>query len=222
MERFLKRPEEDGPGAEGRRREHQGNEHSTQRPNRVDPRRRAAHVSHLISNLYYAITFGCHCFRHSLLTKFQGALDALYRLVKGGPSGVDARLQRLLPALVRALAAWQQEDAVVEVAMGCIATVTGQAAAGKEAWASDPEQAIAYVASVVDAVRALPGEATVQEQACLAIEGLALLHDEFKAALNAVDGMKEELIAMRADRITNERNKAYPLRAAKALGINID
>jgi hypothetical protein len=39
VERFSRRPEEDGPGAEGRRREHQGNERSTQRPKRVDPSR---------------------------------------------------------------------------------------------------------------------------------------------------------------------------------------
>ena len=65
-------------------------------------------------------------------------------------------------------------------------------------------------------------ESTIQEQACLAIESMALSSAILKKKLLApyCNGMKEELIAAKS-RISNERNKKYPGLAAVALGIEV-
>ena len=79
---------------------------------------------------------------------------------------------------------------------------------------------------VLDVMKEFTDESTIQEQACLAIEGLALwphssLKDEL-CQLNEDGIIQQELKACLEERITNERNKAYPVRAAKALGIDLD
>ena len=65
-------------------------------------------------------------------------------------------------------------------------------------------------------------ESTIQEQACLAIESMALSSAILKKKLLVpyCIGMKEELIAAKG-RIRNERNKKYPGLAAVALGIEL-
>jgi len=47
---------------------------------------------------------------------------------------------------------------------------------------------------------------------------LALVSDSCKERFKAMDGMQAELVAAK-ERIINERNKAYPSRAAEALGL---
>ena len=72
-------------------------------------------------------------------------------------------------------------------------------------------------------------ESTIQEQACLAIEGLVLspyysMNVDFKDQLQYhIDEniLQTELKLARDERITNERNKSYPGRVAKALKITL-
>ena len=64
------------------------------------------------------------------------------------------------------------------------------------------------------------GESTIQEQACLAIEGLANSSSVLKNNLRDIEVIRDELIAAKG-RITNERNKKYPGLAMAALGIEL-
>jgi hypothetical protein len=122
----------------------------------------------------------------------EAALDALYRLVKGGAvSGSDDEsLLFHLQAVFDALNAWEEVEAIVEVGLGCLVAIASKADT------KDEDDVAIPVEFVLDLMKDFSGEQTIQEQSCLAIEGLA--------------------------RITNERNKAYPVRAAKALGIDFE
>lgn len=138
----------------------------------------------------------------------EGSLDAFYRLIKGGSDAKDDALKNIFASLE----AWKEEEAIVEVALGCVVAVSSNAT--KQA-----EDGI-NVSLIVDLMKNFEGESTIQEQACLAIEGLALSLDTLKGKINAIVGIRDELAASK-DRITNERNKAYPGRAATALGFEL-
>mmetsp|Transcript_21361 Transcript_21361/g.50839 ORF Transcript_21361/g.50839 Transcript_21361/m.50839 type:complete len:238 (-) Transcript_21361:1203-1916(-) len=171
----------------------------------------------------------------------EAALDALYRLVKGGAyddnndnnndDDDDDNLDALfhLSAVFDCLDAWEEEDAIVEVGMGCVVAIASKAKKitdGSEKKKNDDDDdddaPFVKVEFVLDLMKDFASEATIQEQACLAIEGLALWKNCWKKDLADAEGIREELRTARDDRITNERNKAYPVRAAAALGIDLD
>lgn len=144
----------------------------------------------------------------------EASLDAFYRLTKGGAS-TDWMLA--LAAVVACLEAWKEEEAIVEVALGCIVAIASKARAGD---GGDETGTTVSAKAVPETMRAFPDESTIQEQACLAIEGLALWKKTWKDELNDSEGIAEDLKAALEERITNERNKSYPVKAAKALGID--
>ena len=138
----------------------------------------------------------------------ESSLDAFFRLVKGGAAattGDDA-----WGTLFASLEAWKAEEAIVEVAFGCVVALSSKSSAIDNV----------NVSLLVQLMKDFEDEATIQEQACLAIEGLAKSSEELKQKLKAVPGVKDELVASK-ERITNERNKSYPGRAAAALGIEL-
>jgi hypothetical protein len=137
----------------------------------------------------------------------EASLDALYRLAKGGTIITSG-----LGVIFSSLKAWKAEDAIVEVGLGCVVSLTKTA---------QEEEVNLDMGLIMSILQAFPDESTIQEQACLAIEGLASASDKLKGELLAIDGIKDELAAAK-ERITNERNKAYPGRAAKALGIELE
>ena len=145
----------------------------------------------------------------------EAALDALYRLVKGC-STLDKALV-YLKAVFDCLNAWEEEDAIVEVGLGCLVAICSKA--DKSSTNDDISIPVEFV---LDLMKDFGDESTIQEQACLAIEGLALWSQSWKDELAAAEGIKEELTAAKNDRITNERNKKYPVQAAKALGIELE
>jgi hypothetical protein len=151
-----------------------------------------------------------HCAKHGgdddWTEVAESSLDALYRLAKGGTNITSG-----LGVVFSSLEAWEAEDAIVEVGLGCVVSLAKTAQA---------EEGSLDVGLIMSILQAFPDESTIQEQACLAIEGLALASDKLKGAILAIDGIQDELAAAKT-RITNERNKAYPGRAAKALGIEL-
>ena len=138
----------------------------------------------------------------------ESSLDAFYRLVKGGANAPET----CLGSIFSSLEAWKGEEAIVEVALGCIVAIASKNPNLKTDGVN--------VSLLVELMKDFDGEATIQEQACLAIEALAKSSDVLKEKINAVDGIRGELSAAK-ERITNERNKAYPGRAAAALGIDL-
>mmetsp|Transcript_22110 Transcript_22110/g.49421 ORF Transcript_22110/g.49421 Transcript_22110/m.49421 type:complete len:205 (+) Transcript_22110:331-945(+) len=147
----------------------------------------------------------------------EAALDAFYRLTKGGAS-TDWMLA--VAAVVACLEAWKEEEAIVEVALGCIVAIASKARASDGDGGGDETATTISAKAVLETMKAFPDESTIQEQACLAIEGLALWKKTWKDELNDSEGIAEELKAALEERITNERNKSYPVKAAKALGID--
>jgi hypothetical protein len=139
----------------------------------------------------------------------ESSLDAYFRLAKSGKANGD---DKGIPAVFAALAAWNEEAAIVEVALGCIVALA-------KTYSGNTNNNV-DLSLLWTMIKSFPDESTIQEQACLAIEGLALASDSCKAALKASDGIELELAAAK-ERITNERNKAYPGRAAEALGISL-
>lgn len=169
----------------------------------------------------------------------EASLDALYRLLKGGASSnssndddtnSDGCLTHHLQTVFTSLNAWKEEEAIVEVGLGCLVAIAQKAntiakasgAAGDERNGGNDSLTNIDVGLVLDLMKEFGDEPTIQEQACLAIEGLALWKTGWRDQLAEGEGIREELANARNDRITNERNKAYPLRAAKALGINLE
>lgn len=142
----------------------------------------------------------------------ESSLDAYYRLVKGGAAADGA-----MGAIFASLKAWGEEEAIVEVALGCVVASLSKS---KAALAAGDDTNL-DVSLILAAMRSFEDEATIQEQACLAIEALAASSDALKEKIKALDGIREELVAAKESRITNERNKAYPGRAAVALGIEL-
>ncbi len=148
----------------------------------------------------------------------EAALDSLYRLVKGGTSKDEGESLEHLSAVFDCLNAWEEEEAIVEVGLGCLVAIATKATKTET---TDGEVVIP-VEFVLDLMKDFGEESTIQEQACLAIEGLALWKKSWKEELATAEGIQEELAAAKNERITNERNKAYPVRAAKALGIELE
>ena len=146
----------------------------------------------------------------------EAALDAFYRLVKGGPT-LDKALV-YLKAVFDCLNAWEEEEAIVEVGLGCMVAICSKADQSSQ----DEDDIPIPVEFVLDLMKDFGDESTIQEQACLAIEGLALWSQSWKDELASAEGIREELTAAKNDRITNERNKKYPIQAAKALGIELE
>ena len=148
----------------------------------------------------------------------EAALDGVFRLSKGGQ--VDKSLtESALSATFSALEAWKEEDAIVEVALGCIVALV------KHYENNESDSVVAAKDWNVNLLWSLlqdfEDESTIQEQACLAIEGMALASDKWKDLLKASDSCPGELVAAK-ERINNERNKAYPGRAADALGVSME
>ena len=168
----------------------------------------------------------------------EAAFDALYRLVKGGgntdenetePPGNASSSFLILGSVFCGLKPWRDDEAIVEVGLGCIVAIASRAIKQEttteaEANNHDDEtyESDVDVDFVFELMRDFGGESTVQEQACLAIEGLALWKPSWKRRLRACHGIRGELLKARNERITNQRNKAYPVRAAKALGIELE
>mmetsp|Transcript_25182 Transcript_25182/g.69446 ORF Transcript_25182/g.69446 Transcript_25182/m.69446 type:complete len:230 (+) Transcript_25182:304-993(+) len=151
------------------------------------------------------------------------ALDAYYRMMKSSKNTLDASTAvHHLNRLIAALGAWKEEEAIVEVALGCIVALSSKARSNQEVDSNLDVDVDVDVRVVSEAMKAFSNEATIQEQACLAIEGLALWREEWKVVFCNVEGIRDELVAAREERISNERNKAYPVRAASALGIELD
>lgn len=141
----------------------------------------------------------------------EASLDALYRLAKGGNNAVSEAAGSSMSIVFAALAAWQEEEAIVEVALGCIVTLSSKVSS------ADDTLDLSLLMTIF---KAFPDESTIQEQACLAVEGLALASETHKTTLKGTDGLAREL-ATSKERITNERNKAYPGRAADAVGLSL-
>eukprot|EP00531_Pseudo-nitzschia_arenysensis_P011636 CAMPEP_0116128706 /NCGR_PEP_ID=MMETSP0329-20121206/7502_1 /TAXON_ID=697910 /ORGANISM="Pseudo-nitzschia arenysensis, Strain B593" /LENGTH=204 /DNA_ID=CAMNT_0003622861 /DNA_START=92 /DNA_END=706 /DNA_ORIENTATION=+ len=152
----------------------------------------------------------------------EAALDSLYRLVKGGDANTDESLFHL-SAVFNCLNAWEEEEAIVEVGLGCLVALASKANKKEESSSENDDDEVAIpVEFVLDLMKDFGDESTIQEQACLAIEGLALWNPTWKKELANAEGIKEELVAAKNERITNERNKKYPVQAAKALGIELE
>ena len=141
------------------------------------------------------------------------SLDALYRLVKAGNSKPNQSLKQL-KCVFDALTAWQEEETIVEVGLGCIVAISSNAKKS-----NDDSDIAVDVEFILELMKDFVDRSAIQEQACLAIEGLAQWRLSWKDALATAEGMKEELQEAHNFRIMNERNKSYPVRAAKTLGI---
>jgi len=155
----------------------------------------------------------------------EAALDALYRSVKGGETSADDSFVYLKDVSAALHTFLEHSDAVVEVCLGCIVAIASKANREREtegASGDDEDAAIISVEDILKSMQFHEDEPTIQEQGCLVIEGLAMWKTCWKEELLAAEGLRKQLIAARDGRITNERNKAYPLRAAKALGIDLE
>ena len=140
-------------------------------------------------------------------TPTESALDAFYRLTKGG----DAAPSTSLSILWNVLDSWKSSEAIIEVCLGCI-VYASKAVDDNSVKNIDTKLIITIMQQYKD-------EGTIQEQACLAIESMALSSQILKEKLSC-DEVKEELIAAK-DRINNERNKKYPGLAAAALNLEL-
>ena len=141
-------------------------------------------------------------------TPTESALDAFYRLTKGG----DASPPTSLSTLWNVLDSWKSSEAIVEVCLGCIVYASISVEDTTDSNKIDTKLIITIMQQYKD-------EGTIQEQACLAIENMASSSTLLKEKL-ACDEVKEELIAAK-DRISNERNKKYPGLAAAALDLEL-
>ncbi|KAL3907406.1 MAG: hypothetical protein SGILL_008888 [Bacillariaceae sp.] len=137
----------------------------------------------------------------------EAALDAYYRLTKKAKEQQDGGLTIVFACLE----AYHTQEAIVEVALGCIVSL----ASDKQ---DEPPPPDLPVHLIVSAMKEFPEEGTIQEQACLAVEGLAANYKEQFLSLS----VQAELKLALDERITNERNKSYPKRAAAVLGIRLD
>jgi hypothetical protein len=146
----------------------------------------------------------------------EASLDAFYRLVKGGRMPPEDALMTIFASLK----AWRKEEAIVEVALGCIVAICSKISIYVQQDAAADTTSTLDVNLVIEIMKSYKDESTIQEQACLAIEGLATSSDTLKKQLVAIEGIQQELTAAR-DLITNERNKKYPVQAASALGFEL-
>ncbi|OEU21081.1 hypothetical protein FRACYDRAFT_234707 [Fragilariopsis cylindrus CCMP1102] len=139
----------------------------------------------------------------------------------------------LLNPIFAILNGWRKEEAIVEVALGCIVAITTKMIDQQET-EMEMEESVNTV-DIIDLIvvkimqQLYKDESTIQEQACLAIEGLVLSpyysrNVDFKDQLQYhIDEniIQTELKLARDERITNERNKSYPGRVANALKITL-
>ena len=138
----------------------------------------------------------------------EAAADALLRLLSAqnaarvGEAGACA-------AAARALRCFMGEAAIVEVALGIVRKLAGAAA---NCGRFPPALAALLVQAMQEHDE---GEATLQEQACLAVEALAAGSGQLAAQLRAA-GVEAEL-GLAEGRIFNVRNKSYPGKALAAL-----
>mmetsp|Transcript_4605 Transcript_4605/g.11594 ORF Transcript_4605/g.11594 Transcript_4605/m.11594 type:complete len:195 (-) Transcript_4605:520-1104(-) len=144
----------------------------------------------------------------------EACLDAFYRILKKGGKSDDKTEQ--LPAstrvtLFRSLKEWIDEEAIVEVCLGCMGAVGSKREDGFE----ETTHAEIDANLIVEVMQQYSNESTIQEQACLAIKALVEI-DVMKKKLLAVGEIEEELKAVEG-RITNERNKKYAVQALEAL-----
>ncbi len=137
----------------------------------------------------------------------EAALDAYYRVVKGGKSAPRQSLSILWKNLTK----WISCEAIAEVCLGCIVYASKSV---DETTISDVDTTL-----IITVMQKYEEEGTIQEQACLAIESMAASSASLNGKLKC-DEVKEELIAAK-DRISNERNKKYPGLAAVALGMEL-
>ena len=140
-------------------------------------------------------------------TPTEAALDAFYRLTKGG----DAAPLTSLCTLWNVLDSWKNSEAIVEVCLGCIVYASKSV--------DDVSVNNIDTKLIITIMQQYKDEGTIQEQACLAIESMASSSTLLKEKL-ACDEIKDELIAAK-DRIHNERNKKYPGLAAAALNLEL-
>ena len=138
----------------------------------------------------------------------EAALDAFYRVVKGGNKSAPSES---LSILWKNLTKWIGCEAIAEVCLGCIVYASKSV---DESTISDVDTTL-----IITVMQKYEEEGTIQEQACLAIESMAASSASLNGKLKC-DEVKEELIAAK-DRISNERNKKYPGLAAVALGMEL-
>ena len=152
----------------------------------------------------------------------EGATDALLRLIaastKAEIGGAGA-----CEVVCMVLHSWIDEPAIVEAALGVVYKLsTGCEANCKlfeevedSAGGSEAEDSVSNLIVAAMDLHA-EDEATLQEQACLAVAALATGSEALTVALKDA-GVVAELGWCKETRITNERNKAYPDRAMTAL-----
>jgi hypothetical protein len=188
----------------------------------------------------------------------EASLDAFYRMIKSGitittkttdtdtdtdtdpntdtadTGAVVPSYYTLLNPIFAILNGWRKEEAIVEVALGCIVAITTKMIDQQQETEIEMEESITTV-DIIDLIvvkimqQLYKDESTIQEQACLAIEGLVLspyysMNVDFKDQLQYhIDEniIQTELKLARDERITNERNKSYPGRVAHALKITL-
>jgi len=185
----------------------------------------------------------------------EASLDAFYRMIKSGiqikttgtgteddedeDNGIHiVPYYTFLNPIFGTLNGWRNEESIVEVALGCIVAITTKMIEHKQEDMSEDDlqemEEMFTKVSIIDLIvvkimkELYANEPTIQEQACLAIEGLALSPYSINVDLQQqlrdhIDKniIQQQLRAARDERITNERNKAYPERVAKALLISL-
>ena len=181
---------------------------------------------------------------HEWTEATEAALDAFYRMVKSGILVTEVATTTTtycvyFDSIFLALDAWQHEEAIAEVGLGCIVAlcndmkkkeddVDGTSTSLDEL--TERINKVDIVALIVTKIMPLfATEGTIQEQACLALEGLVTapygkMNRELQATFQYhIDNglLQEQLLLARDERITNERNKSYPGRVATALDISI-
>ena len=180
---------------------------------------------------------------HEWTEATEAALDAFYRMVKSGILVTEVATTTTycvyFDSIFLALDAWQHEEAIAEVGLGCIVAlcndmkkkeddVDGTSTSLDEL--TERINKVDIVALIVTKIMPLfATEGTIQEQACLALEGLVTapygkMNRELQATFQYhIDNglLQEQLLLARDERITNERNKSYPGRVTTALDISI-
>ena len=136
----------------------------------------------------------------------EACCDGLLRLASSADK--EAMGAAAWPAVVRTLEAYSSDSpAVAEVALSVLAKL---APSNQRLFSPSLSAALLAAMSEND-----EGEPTLQEQACLLVQALAENDRENAEALSKA-GFAEEL-ERAGTKIVNERNKAYPLRAAAAI-----
>lgn len=140
-------------------------------------------------------------------------LSVMFRMASSAESRVTFGENGACEAVLSLLQTFMEEPSIVEVALGVIRKLATECPENQARFAK-PETSCASL--VVQSMREhSDGEATLQEQACLAAEALALNSEANASQLSAV-GIREMLVAAEKQ-ITNERNKTYPARALAAI-----